>query len=155
VKLAEGSLDAILTASGGDMRKAVTYLQSAHQLTGGSLITPDLLIEISGKVTPSVMVSLWSAMSKFDFEGLRQMVLNINAEGYPIVALLTQLHEDIMSKDGLNDVDKAFLNEKIAVAEQNLIDGSSEYLQLLDVTSLIMRRLNGFTADVDTAAVTH
>lgn len=137
------------------MRKAVTYLQSAHQLTGGALVTPDIIIEISGKVPPAVISSLWAAMSKFDFEALRQLILNINAEGYPINALLTQLHEDIMNREGLSDLDKALLSDKIAVAEQNLIDGSSEYLQLLDVTSFIMRRLNGFTADVDTALINH
>lgn len=50
VGLGPGAIDAILVASNGDMRKAVTYLQSAHQLSYGKIITSDLILEISGKV---------------------------------------------------------------------------------------------------------
>lgn len=50
VELEEGTLNVILTASGGDMRKAVTYLQSAHQLSAGGSVTSDLIIDISGQV---------------------------------------------------------------------------------------------------------
>ncbi len=50
VRLAPGSLDAILHASGGDMRKAVTYLQSAHQLSGGNEVTSEMVVDISGQV---------------------------------------------------------------------------------------------------------
>jgi DNA polymerase III delta prime subunit len=50
--LAEGSLDAILEASQGDMRKAVTFLQSCHQLTvGKSDVTPSIVNDVSGNVS--------------------------------------------------------------------------------------------------------
>lgn len=43
-------LGAVMEASDGDMRKAVTYLQSAHQLARRGDITPQLITDISGKV---------------------------------------------------------------------------------------------------------
>ena len=50
VVLASGALSAIMTASGGDMRKAVTFLQSSHQLSAGTAVTTDIVTDISGQV---------------------------------------------------------------------------------------------------------
>ena len=50
VALANGALDAIMCASGGDMRKAVTFLQSSHQLSAGTLVTIAIVSDISGEV---------------------------------------------------------------------------------------------------------
>ena len=50
VVLAEGALSAIMTASGGDMRKAVTFLQSSHQLSAGTAVTTAIVTDISGQV---------------------------------------------------------------------------------------------------------
>ena len=40
----------IMKTSGGDMRKAVTYLQSSHQLSGKAPISIETVIDISGQV---------------------------------------------------------------------------------------------------------
>jgi hypothetical protein len=39
-----------MQASGGDMRKAVTYLQTAHQLSDGIPVTSEDIVDISGQV---------------------------------------------------------------------------------------------------------
>jgi hypothetical protein len=36
------------------------------------------------------------------------------SEGYPMSAMLSQLHDDVLQKSGLPDVDKALICEKIA-----------------------------------------
>ena len=115
VQLASGALDSILEASGGDMRKAVTYLQSSHQLTGGGIITSDLITEISGQVPINVLEKLWQTMTNGLVDPLRKVVVEIIAQGYPIVALLTQLHDQIIANTRLTDVDKSLLSEKIAI----------------------------------------
>jgi len=43
----------------------------------------------------------------------------------------------------LSDLDKALICEKLAQADQHLIDGACEALQLLDVSAYIMRRVTG------------
>jgi replication factor C subunit 2/4 len=53
-----------------------------------------------------------------------------------------QLHDDTIQHISLSDLDKALICEKIAQADQCLVDGASEKLQLLDVASYIMRRIN-------------
>lgn len=51
-QLNEVTVDALLTAAKGDMRKAVTLLQSCHQLTQGKReITPEMVIDVTGEVS--------------------------------------------------------------------------------------------------------
>jgi replication factor C subunit 2/4 len=50
VVLGQGALDAVLRASQGDMRKAVTYLQSSAQLSLGGQVEASLVVDISGEV---------------------------------------------------------------------------------------------------------
>ena len=39
-----------MSASGGDMRKAVTFLQSSHQLSGGAPVSMKMVTDIGGQV---------------------------------------------------------------------------------------------------------
>jgi hypothetical protein len=51
VQLGDGALSTIMETSCGDMRKAVTYLQSSHQLSGkGNVVTSECVLEITGQV---------------------------------------------------------------------------------------------------------
>lgn len=144
VILADGALDTIMKASNGDMRKAVTYLQSAHQLCVGDrkIVTTEIVIDISCKVPANAMSILWEKMSSNVFDQMRSCVDNIINEGYPMSELLMQLHDDTIQHKSLSDLDKALICEKIAQADQCLVDGASEKLQLLDVASYTMRRIN-------------
>jgi hypothetical protein len=46
-------------------------------------------------------------------------------QGYPMSAMLSQLHDDVLHQQGLADIEKALICEKIANADQNLSDGTS------------------------------
>jgi len=48
VPVDESTLDALLDTSGGDLRKAIMYLQSAHQLYGDDM-NAESVVEISGE----------------------------------------------------------------------------------------------------------
>jgi replication factor C subunit 2/4 len=50
VSLGEGALDTIMTVAEGDMRKAVTFLQSAHQLAGDSPVSVALIEDLTSQV---------------------------------------------------------------------------------------------------------
>lgn len=68
-------------------------------------------------------------------------VYDIIANGYPMNALLSQIHDTIVNADFvMSGLNKALICEKIASVESCLIDGASETLQLLDLCSFIMRR---------------
>lgn len=67
-------------------------------------------------------------------------------------SILPRLLEDVVYHDTFPDVDKALISEKLARCEESLIDGSNEAIQLLDVTSFIMRRKIGLNLAVDSLA---
>jgi len=117
VVLAEDTLNEIMLASRGDMRKAVTYLQSAQQLCGGptgTVISTEMIVDISGKVPRSIMEKLWSGISHNNFDLMKDIVSDIISEGYPMAAILSQIHDDVVEHDVLKDLDKALICEKIA-----------------------------------------
>lgn len=60
------------------------------------------------------MDAIWKAMRGRSFDSLRHAVYNAVAEGYPMSAMLLQLHNDVLYKQGLSDIDKALICEKIA-----------------------------------------
>ena len=124
------------------MRKAVTYLQSCAQLGGGSGVNEEIVVEVSGRVPNNVLKNLWSKMEGLAFDPVYNAVQDIISQGFPMTKLLVQLHDDIIAKD-LSDSDKGQICEKISHADQCLVDGASEELQLLDVVAFICRRLHG------------
>ena len=63
IQLSEITLETILRASNGDMRKAVTFLQSAHQLSGGkSTIPAEVVVDISGQVITYIVFSRYDKL---------------------------------------------------------------------------------------------
>ena len=170
VKLGPQAMDTILNASSGDMRKAVTFLQTSHQLAGhaNDAVTADMVVDIAGQVPGNIMAKLWAAMAGSKFDNMKDEVSEIISMGFPMGQLLLQLHDDTVkgtfngsSDNGgsgniqLSDASKGMICEKIACADVSLADGSSEALQLLDVAAYIMRRLNESTSSVDSKVADH
>ena len=55
--------------------------------------------------------------------------------------MVAQLHDSLMERADIDDSRKAVLFEKIAEIDNNLMEGSDEYLQLLDLLVLLMKLL--------------
>lgn len=109
------------------------------------------------QVPAPVLDKLWTVMSANSFDALRSTVTDIMYEGYALAAILSQLHDALIGKPSnvLADLDKALICERIAEVDQNLVDGASEALQLLDLTAFIMRRLTASAAEVDSLTTAH
>lgn len=139
----------ILDVCHGDMRRAVTTLQSAHLLSGGNnvegggYIKKDAIAEMAGLPPHSVITSLLDILqkpsSKYDI--MEKHVTEIMLEGYSaqhiMKGLLTKLM--VMDSKDLSEGKKAQIAIKIAEADKNLIDSADETLQLLVVCSLILK----------------
>ena len=55
--------------------------------------------------------------------------------------MITQLHDAIIDRADIKDSKKAIIFEKIAVIDNNLMEGSDEYLQLLDLLVVVMKQI--------------
>jgi len=129
-------IDEILKVAQGDMRRAVTTLQSAHALSVAGPISIGDLNELAGVPPPDVVDNIWNNLTTFD--KLQGAVENVCLEGYASQAILNALSKKVIVDPTLNEISKAKVSIRIAEAEKNLVDGADEYLQLMNVCSLAL-----------------
>ena len=135
-------LDEILELSGGDMRRAVTMLQSAHTLSGGEgqgIVMVESLAEMAGLPPSSVITDIMSAIRSNSFDTMETAVSDAIAEGWVTQSLLPELLREFIVSEDLDELGKAELSIRCAEADKNLVDGADETLQLLTVGSLALR----------------
>lgn len=133
-------LDAIVSSSGGDMRKSVNLLQTVSQLPR---VTPSAIVEISGEVPDRVLHNLWSAVvaSKNSFAAMMDAVLYFVGEGFSVGKALSAFLERVVHSSTLSDTGKSVICLKLMEADRRLNDGADEELQLLDVCCVIQDAL--------------
>eukprot|EP00094_Tigriopus_californicus_P011681 TCALIF_11286-PA protein Name:"Similar to RFC4 Replication factor C subunit 4 (Homo sapiens)" AED:0.30 eAED:0.30 QI:0/-1/0/1/-1/1/1/0/365 len=142
IKVSEAGMGALLTTSEGDLRMAITTLQSCARLKSGGdgpeAITETDVSELSGVVSKEWLDRIMSTLqnnSYFDMENLLQEFM---CEGYSISQLIHQIHVQVVQDDHLSDGQKSQICEALAVSESRLLDGANEYLQLVDISSTMM-----------------
>ena len=134
-------IDEILNLSEGDMRRAVTTLQSAHSLCCGpnEVIKKDAIAEMAGLPPPDLMDRLIETLQTATFDKMKDFVMeNIVLEGYSAEFVLSALMAKIIVMDDVSEEAKAKIAIQAAQADKNLVDGSDETLQLLTVCSLAL-----------------
>jgi len=139
----EEVVDEILELSQGDMRRAVTTLQSAHSLSGGregGLIKKESIAEMAGLPPSELIDGLINVLCGKKFDDVRKFVQNIVLEGYSAEYVLSALMAKIIVMDDVSDETKAKIAVKVAESDKNLIDGSDETLQLLAVCSIALEQ---------------
>jgi len=134
------ALSTLSRVSDGDLRRAITYLQSAARLYGSS-ISSENIISVSGIVPDSVLEGLLKACQSGQFDLAHKEVTDIIAEGHPVSQIFSQLFDFVVQSQDMTDTQKARITERLAEADKCLIDGADEYLQLMDVASNTMRSL--------------
>ncbi|XP_069581085.1 replication factor C subunit 4 [Brachyistius frenatus] len=139
LKYTKESIAALVQVSEGDLRKAITFLQSAARLNADQEMTEHAVTEIAGVVPSNMIDSLLHICFKGTFEKLEVSVRDMVDDGYAATQILSQLHESIIERD-LSDKQKSAITEKMAVVGKCLSDGADEYLQVLSLCSLIMQQ---------------
>jgi replication factor C subunit 2/4 len=164
-------LDEIIQYSEGDMRRAVTTLQSVHSIVTGAtatstnskrlatsgatdIISSATIAEIVGVPPHHVVNELWDACIQSSYDVMHAGVENVIASGFSaqllLSALLTQIllvpenenDSDKHSNTNLDELSLSLIAIRIAETEKNMIDGADEYLQLMTVCSLIFACYN-------------
>ncbi|XP_075997600.1 replication factor C subunit 4 [Genypterus blacodes] len=139
LKYTKESIAALVRVSDGDLRKAITFLQSAARLNVDKEITERTIVDIAGVIPTKMIDNLLQICFKGTFEKLEITMKNMVDEGYAATQILSQLHESIMVYN-LSDQQKSAITEKMAVVDKCLSDGADEYLQMLSLCSIIMQQ---------------
>lgn len=141
VKCSPGVVEEIVRASGGDMRKSITYLQSAARLRGDEVVTENDIKEIAGWIPEHLVDNLLDACRKDSHERLELFIKELLLEGYSASQALDQLHDQVVVMSTLTDKQKSVITERMGLIGRRLMDGADEYLQLMDLSTVIMYQL--------------
>ncbi|KAI0721578.1 replication factor C [Cerioporus squamosus] len=157
VPVTPDTIQALISTSHGDLRRAITYLQSASRLamstTPPSKITPRDVQEIAGVVPDAVVVDFASALGieqvggdgmdidmdgsgkvkAKGFDGVRKKVSEIIREGYSASQMISQLHDHVVLHPTLTARQKSRCALAFAEADKALCDGADEELWILEV----------------------
>ncbi|KAM6500857.1 P-loop containing nucleoside triphosphate hydrolase protein [Amanita muscaria] len=145
-------IDMLIATSSGDLRRAITYLQSASRLSSSTNpptpITPADIQEIAGVVPDTVINGLATVLGidvgsemaiEADtekggrFQLIRKEVKRIIRQGYSATQVLAQIHDLVVLHPTLNGRQKAQVALVFAEADKALGDGADEELWTLEV----------------------
>ncbi|XP_017878385.1 replication factor C subunit 4 isoform X1 [Ceratina calcarata] len=130
----------IVEASGGDLRRAITCLQSITRLKGkGIEITVDDVVEIIGIVPENWLDKLIEVCQSKDYSKAEAFVDEFMLEAYATSQVIEQLSEKIINTTEFTDKQKALIGEKLGECNYRLLDGGSEYIQLINICCGIIK----------------
>ncbi|XP_052782852.1 replication factor C subunit 4-like [Mya arenaria] len=135
------ALTALLNTSEGDLRKAITFLQSAGRLKSEATITQADIYEIAGVIPDDVIDGLITVCHSNSYEKLQSCVQDLMNEGHAASQLILQLHDKLVEMDSLGDKQKSLVLDKLAVVDKCLMDGADEFLQLMALCSVLMKQI--------------
>lgn len=149
VRVEEGVVRRIVEAADGDLRKAITYLQSAARLVGaqrkgedemdvdGRAVSVKSVEEIAGVVPGDTVERLVAAMQGSAKGGLYEKVADVVdelvAEGWSATQVVGQLYERVVMNEGVADRHKNRIVMVFSETDKRLVDGSDEHLTMLDL----------------------
>ncbi|KAL1990191.1 hypothetical protein VTN49DRAFT_6030 [Thermomyces lanuginosus] len=163
LKLEDGVVDALIRCSDGDLRRAITYMQSAARLLSAATkiksgnddedtqmadaddsaqqVTIDVrtVEEIAGVVPDSILDRLVQAMQpkkkpgSSTYEAVSSVVTDIVAEGWSASQIVNQLYRRLVFNDAIPDIQKNKIVMIFSEMDKRLVDGADEHLLILDM----------------------
>lgn len=126
------ALDELINVSEGDMRKSITYLQSASQLSRieGSL-TPNMVFELAGVIPNELVDQVIKVWVNGNSNQKMEMANNIILSGYSVSKLLLQINKRLVESIEYSSKIKCYMVKYLGKADKALVEGADEKLQLL------------------------
>lgn len=127
----------LIAVSNGDLRKAITYLQSCARLCSsmgdGEGITDAMVAEVSGVVHLSTVTSVLDVLARGHAPDIVGLTLQIILQGWSAQQMADQLHDLYILDDGLDSAKKNAIALVLFDTDRRLNNGSDEHLQLMSL----------------------
>ncbi|KAL6920039.1 hypothetical protein FSST1_004065 [Fusarium sambucinum] len=155
VPLEDGAVDALIECSEGDLRKAITFLQSAARLVGASAsdkdgegdeamdvdkkaVTVKIIEDIAGVIPDSTIGDLVSAIrpksSGSSYQAISDVVEKLVADGWSAGQVVGQLYQALIYDEIIPDAQKNKIVMVFSEVDKRLVDGADEHLSVLDLS---------------------
>jgi len=136
VDVDDETITALEEVSGGDMRKAITFLHSAALMVPtGEKVRSKHVREVTVRVPEHFVQRVFESCFK-NFADIHECAELTIQEGYPVNMLLEALQNAVVHSE-ISDQEKARACMAVAEADACLEDGANEFLQLLRVLCVI------------------
>lgn len=136
VKSEEGTFEKILDIAAGDLRKAITLLQSAAKLidyTGTGEVTIKQIEELAGVIPASILQEMIKKIAAKDLTQLTAYVNEFIKSGWSGVAIVGQLHDYYITNEDYDTTFKNKLSLMLFDTDSKLTNGTNEHIQLLNL----------------------
>jgi replication factor C subunit 2/4 len=145
-------LEEVLKIASGDLRKAITLLQSAARLHSlldedgdhdleNDQVTVASIREIAGSVPKEVLSSLLENVESKQFENIFKAVEDTVMEGWSAVEIVNQLHDILVLNDTYTSAQKNSFSQIMFETDAKLTNGTDEHIQLLNLMAKISQVL--------------
>ncbi|KAL0579980.1 Subunit of heteropentameric Replication factor C (RF-C) [Marasmius crinis-equi] len=160
-------VNALIQNSGGDLRRAITYLQTAHRLSTATnppnRVTQRDIQEIAGVVPDDVIndfvralgIEILGGMDVDDepskgprFDTIKKKAKEICREGYSATQVLSQVHDVIVAHPTLQARQKSACALVFAEADKALCDGGDEELWILEIALRVQKAVASPTSSM-------
>ena len=170
VALDKGVSEELVRVADGDLRKAITFLQSAARLVNATQGPPpskkrkrgvdddgegdgdsdatlvdrdtvslQAIAEIAGVIPASTLNTFSDSLfpksksRSIRYHEIAKVVENMIAEGWSASQTVTQLYEQVMLDERVEDIKKVRLAGVFSETDKRLVDGGDEHLAVLDL----------------------
>lgn len=127
----------LVEISGGDLRRAIMYLQTATKMCAKQKISTEILLEIAGMVPPETVADVLQVASSNSFEKIRLAVDDVVRNGYSAAQLISALQVEILNNCELSSLQKAKIAIEMGYFDKILLDGGNEHLIILALVAKI------------------
>lgn len=134
VEYQDGTIEKILNISSGDLRRAITLLQSASKrITYANIdeINPLQIEELAGVVPTPILNDMIKEVAKKDINSLTSFVDGFIKSGWSGVAVVGQLHDYYIKSDDYDTEFKNSVSWILFETDSKLSNGTNEHIQLL------------------------
>ncbi|PAV57917.1 hypothetical protein WR25_23821 [Diploscapter pachys] len=131
VNLDEEALKTLVQLTEGDLRKAVTYLQSLA--SSNTAVDSAFIRNITGRIDDQVIDDILAVLRSKDVNAVIKLTEKLRQQGYGGRQIILQLYEPLLTTDDLTDMCKAEVFEKMAEIECRLMDGADDFLQTMSL----------------------
>ncbi|KAK5987310.1 Replication factor C subunit 2 [Cladobotryum mycophilum] len=164
VALEDGAIDALIKCSEGDLRKAITFLQSAARLVGATApdkdadggdemdvdrraVTVKIIEDIAGVIPNPTIDDLVKAIrpktSGQAYQSVSTVVEDVVADGWSAGQVVNQLYQSLIYDEIIPDIQKNKIALVFSEVDKRLVDGADEHLSILDLSMRISAIMSG------------
>jgi replication factor C subunit 2/4 len=167
VPIEDGAVDALIKSSEGDLRKAITYLQSAARLVGAGSkaakgdgedadkmdidvdrkVTVKIIEDIAGVIPDRTIEELVKAIKPRKagetYQAVAKVVEDMVADGWSAGQVVSQLYQAVIYDETIPDEQKNRIVGVFSEVDKRLVDGADEHLSILDLALRISGIMSG------------